>query len=125
MCYDLHDRHSSPGPVTDIAWAEKNIKFLLEHAEPGKIILGIPAYGYGWGASGKVITLSARRGARLSTQNKSRRHSSGTLEVFFRQRGKNFHAFIGDRHTEEALRNLAARYSLRGTALWRLGLEEQ
>ena len=26
MCYDLHGLHTGPGPVTDTAWAEKNIR---------------------------------------------------------------------------------------------------
>ncbi len=124
MCYDLHRQGTTPGPVTDIEWSERNIAHALKLLSPRQIWLGVPAYGYSWDASGKASALSARSGVKEATRCSAARHSSGTLYYECAGAKGLRRAWIADRHTRLLMERLAARYGLRGTALWRLGFEE-
>jgi len=123
MCYDYHGNHTGPGPVTDIRWAEQNIKRVLERIRPSRIWLGIPAYGYRW-CGGKAVALSAREGARLTEKYSPARDTSGTLRFFYSDTGRTCTVYISDKQTRSLLQKLASDYNLAGTALWRIGFED-
>lgn len=123
MCYDFHGSHTGPGPVTDIGWAERNIKHTLRFLQADRLWLGIPAYGYRW-CDGGVRALSAREGVRLSTKYKSERDPSGTLHIEYNKAGKPCTTYISDKYTRQLLKNLATSCGLAGTALWRIGFED-
>ncbi len=120
MCYDLNGSHTGPGPVTDVKWAEKNIKYALKHIKPGRLWLGIPAYGYRW-CGNKATALSSKHGVKLPEKHNARRDPSGNL---FYKSGNSCLTYISDSHTRSLLRELAGRYGLAGTAVWRIGFEE-
>lgn len=124
MCYDLHGPGTRPGPVTDIGWSERNIAHALRFLSPRQVWLGVPAYGYRWDASGKAIAVSARSGVKEARRCGALRNGSGTL--YYECAGPHSvrPAWIADRHTRALMEELAVRYGLRGTALWRLGFEE-
>ncbi len=124
MCYDLHGPGTSPGPVTDITWSDRNIAHALKFLSPRQIWLGVPAYGYSWEASGRAAALSARSGVREAKRCKAARHGSGTLYYECAGARGLRRAWIADRHTRALMERLAAKHGLRGTALWRLGFEE-
>jgi spore germination protein YaaH len=123
MCYDYHGTHTGPGPVTDIRWAEQNIKRALERMRPSRIWLGIPAYGYRW-CGGKAVALSAREGARLTEKCFPARDTSGTLRFFYSDTGRTCTVYISDKQTRSLLEKLASDYGLAGTALWRIGFDD-
>ena len=102
MCYDLHGSHTGPGPVTDVKWAEKNIKYALSLIEPGRLWLGIPAYGYRW-CGKKATALSSRHGVKKAEQHNARRDPSGTL---FYKSGNSCITYISDSHTRSLLTGL-------------------
>lgn len=120
MCYDYHRPGTGPGPVTDTAWAERNIFHALRFCKPGRLWLGIPAYGYRWDDRGRATVVTARQGA----GNGATRHPSGTLFRLHRADGRTYRTYLADSHTGELLRKLALDYGLAGTALWRLGFEK-
>lgn len=120
MCYDLHGSHTGPGPVTDVAWAENNIAYALSYIKPGRLLLGMPAYGYRW-CGGRATALSSRKGVKQAAQRNAKRDPSGTL--FFKS-GNSCLTYLSDRHTRSLLKSLADRYGLAGTAVWRIGFEE-
>lgn len=124
MCYDYHRAGSAPGPVTSVAWAEKNIRHYLKHFSPRSLWLGIPAYGYIWPPKerGRVITPASL--GRCRTCFRRRDKKSGTLKIIRNRLGKRETGYLSDACTRRKLKSLARRYRLKGTALWRLGLEE-
>lgn len=124
MCYDLHGPGTKPGPVTDIGWSERNIAHALKFLNPRQVWLGVPAYGYRWEASGRSAAVSARSGVKEALRCISERHGSGTLYYECRGARGARRAWIADRHTRAMMEDLAVKYGLRGTAMWRLGLEE-
>ena len=124
MAYDLHRPGTAPGPVTNLAWAEKNILALLAYYGNDRIWLGVPAYGYSWhGKSAEAV--SAKYGEVLAGKFGSRRDASGCLHIRYNAGNKSREAYISDRYMRSQMSGLAARYRLRGTALWRLGFEEE
>ena len=120
MTYDYH--LEQPGPVTDLAWARRNIELVLDQQFPaGKIWLGVPAYGYAWslGLSGRPRVVTERDGLAQCRRFGCVRHESGMLHVKREDRV----VYFSDRVTRERMRDLARDLRLRGTAMWRVGFE--
>lgn len=125
MCYDYHRPGSTPGPVTDLKWAERNIIQVLKSVRPEQVWLGIPAYGYDWSRSGKIKVLSAREGVKPAHQYKAVRHASGVLHFQYAEHGAMHDVYLADLETRKRMEVLAESHGLKGIALWRLGFEEQ
>lgn len=123
MCYDLHRPNSKPGPVTDLAWCERNIRFALRYFKSHQIWLGVPGYGYAWTSGRKGRVISARAGARLAARVTSKRHQSGVLFFQYRSGNSLWKVYLADSETRRRMEDLARRMQLAGTALWRLGFE--
>jgi spore germination protein YaaH len=123
MCYDLHNQHTEPGPVTDTEWAEKNIRAALNHIKADRLWLGIPAYGYRW-CGGRSDVISAKEAASSARAYLPERHRSQNIYYSYRRADHECRVFASDRHTRESLIELATKYGLAGTAVWRLGLED-
>jgi spore germination protein YaaH len=124
MCYDYHRPGTEAGPVVDIGWAERNIIKALSNVNPDKIWLGVPAYGYRWTDGGVVTAISARNGKKIADKYRATRHKSGTLYWEYISRNERYRVYLSDRVTREKLVSLAVKYHLKGTALWRIGFEE-
>lgn len=123
MCYDLHRRGTTPGPVVSVSWAKENVKHALRYFLPEKLWLGVPAYGYSWTAVG-VEVVSARAGVRKAALHGGARHESGCLYYEHRRGKEMIKTYIADSHTRQELEILALKMGLKGTAIWRLGLED-
>lgn len=52
MAYDESWQGSDPGPVASLSFAERSVRYALQHAPADKIVLGIPFYGRLWSADG-------------------------------------------------------------------------
>jgi spore germination protein YaaH len=122
MTYDYHRPGTSPGPVTDLIWSQKNIRLFARHMPQDKIWLGVPAYGYRWPlGGGKARALSRRRGDELAQRHGGTRHGSGTVTFDYSRGGKKYRVFFADQKTQEGMAALARRHGLRGIAIWRVG----
>ncbi len=124
MCYDYHRNHTSPGPVTSVAWAKKNIQYTLQFFKANKVWLGIPAYGYKWKDGSSRATVISNRGLQYIRQNAvCKRHHSQTLNCCYSHKGNTYNIYISDNYTRNKLYKLASDFKLKGTAMWRLGFE--
>ncbi len=119
MCYDFHRPGTDPGPVTGIAWAERNIEYLLTHIPPQKIRLGIPAYGYMWDEKGKATAVSLLSAKRLLSKGTCYRHKSGTLHIKTNQNSHRLVGYLSDNALIESMTSIAKKHSLAGYAVWR------
>lgn len=124
MCYDYHRKDTQPGPVTDVAWVERNVEDALTHVSPERLWLGVPAYGYAWNANGGVMAVSSRYAVRQAKKHGAQRHRSGTLYYEYGSGADTVRVFAADAETRKMLEGTARKHRLRGTALWRIGLEE-
>lgn len=124
MAYDLNRPGTAPGPVTDLAWAEKNLRRVLRELPARKVWLGVPAYGYRWISSGKTEAVPAAAAQELARLWKGVRHQSGTLYIHYADRAGVHEIYVADRETRGRLDALAARCGVRGVAAWRMGFED-
>ncbi len=68
--------------------------------------------------------ISARSGVKQAARFGAVRHASGTVYYEYDRGGVTHRAYIADVRTRNELEALARKHGLKGTALWRLGLED-
>lgn len=57
MGYDYHWASSAPGPIAPVDWLRDVLRYARTQIPAGKIVLGIPLYGYDWtGGHGAVVS---------------------------------------------------------------------
>jgi cellulose synthase/poly-beta-1,6-N-acetylglucosamine synthase-like glycosyltransferase/spore germination protein YaaH/peptidoglycan/xylan/chitin deacetylase (PgdA/CDA1 family) len=134
MNYDFHWPTSSPGPIAPQDWFARNIENMVKLVPPDKIVMGIANYGYDWPAK-------ARRAARPVAQAVTFQQGVVTAvesgaDIVFDPDTFNPHYSYEDEkdrvHTVWMLDGVTAynqireaeRAGVRGTALWRLGMED-
>jgi spore germination protein len=129
MTYDQHGPWGLPGPVAGLNWVEPCIVYAASVVAPGKLSLGIPAYGYDWNLTAKtgvqvfwkdIPALIAKSGAKPQWD-------SASSSPFF-----NYHAADGSSHVvwyedEKSIplkSALAATYKLAGVSVFALGYDD-
>ncbi|MCU7491325.1 MAG: glycosyltransferase [Ignavibacteria bacterium] len=128
MAYDLHYAASNPGPVADIKWVEYNLLNIIKKTSPGKIILGIPAYGYDWPQNdeGEDITYQeALVRAKESEGKIDFDNNNYNLDyTYYDDNDKPHTVWFTDAATCYNLIRTAEDFGTAGVALWRLGGED-
>lgn len=124
MTYDHHWSTSKPGPIAQIDWYEKNIKYAIDNCGgPHKVLIGVGVYGYDWetGKDGETITYvdaitrAEQNGAKIMYDDVSQapHFKYNDHEVWF-ENDKSIAAKL----------DVIAKYKPAGIALWRLGQEQ-
>ncbi|MEW6244789.1 MAG: S-layer homology domain-containing protein [Bacillota bacterium] len=127
MTYDQHWRGGPPGPIASVSWVESVLRYATGEIPAGKILLGIPSYGYVWRSDNTGNISIAAKNAPLLAQEK------GATVTFDETVGENTFTYVegGIRrtsyypdHRSLALKlDLVTKYGLGGTAMWRIGYE--
>jgi len=126
MSYDYHNKKTEAGCVTSLEWTRKNLVHLLKYFKPEQIWLGIPAYGYEWVLdSKKVNIISSRDGQIYGKKWEGKRESSGCIKILRDEKKKLSMIYLADQETRNKMKEVAEDLKIRGTAIWRLGLEEK
>jgi cellulose synthase/poly-beta-1,6-N-acetylglucosamine synthase-like glycosyltransferase/peptidoglycan/xylan/chitin deacetylase (PgdA/CDA1 family)/spore germination protein YaaH len=134
MNYDFHWPTSSPGPIAPQDWFARNIENMAKIVPPDKLVMGIANYGYDWPAKSPE---NPNRVAKAVTfqQGVVTAVESGS-DITFDPDTFNPHYSYEDAkdrvHTVWMLDGVTAynqireaeRAGVRGTALWRLGMED-
>jgi cellulose synthase/poly-beta-1,6-N-acetylglucosamine synthase-like glycosyltransferase/peptidoglycan/xylan/chitin deacetylase (PgdA/CDA1 family) len=134
MNYDLHYPTSDPGPIASQDWFERNIENILKIVPADKIVMGIANYGYDWPAKTKAVPHPVAAG--VTFQQAIITAVESQSDVTFDPETLNPHYSYADEqnqvHTVWMLDGVTAynqlraaeRQGVRGTALWRLGMED-
>ena len=126
MSYDYHNKKTEAGCVTSLEWTKKNITHLLKYFKPEQVWLGMPSYGYEWVLdSKKVNIISSRDGQIYEKKWEGTRENSGCLKILREEKKKTSMIFLADQETRNKMKEIAEEFKIRGTAIWRLGLEEK
>jgi poly-beta-1,6 N-acetyl-D-glucosamine synthase len=127
MAYDQHSESTKPGPISSQKWIQSAVNKLATKVSPSKIVLNIAAYGYDWGHD-TTSTLSYQEALALAresdghvkfdndTYNLHYKYYDGEdriHDVYFTDAGTNFNTL-----------RFATEFGLAGTAVWRLGSED-
>jgi cellulose synthase/poly-beta-1,6-N-acetylglucosamine synthase-like glycosyltransferase/spore germination protein YaaH/peptidoglycan/xylan/chitin deacetylase (PgdA/CDA1 family) len=136
MAYDESNNSTGPGPISGQKWIEDAVSWTAERINPAKIILGIGAFGYDW-ADGKVdqdytyndaINKAKALNANIIYDNNSYNlHFSYTAVDNDDSDAEQVHheVWFTDAATTFNILRFSDEFPVAGTALWRLGSEDQ
>jgi peptidoglycan-N-acetylglucosamine deacetylase len=134
MNYDFHYPTSDPGPIAAQDWFVTNIQNITKLVPPEKIVMGIANYGYDWQAKSKTVPHPIAQP--VTFQQAIVTAVESETDVEFDSDSLNPHYSYGDEKNNvhqvwmlDALTaynelRAAERAGVRGTALWRLGMED-
>jgi spore germination protein YaaH len=128
MAYDQCWATSTPGPIAGQDWLKASLDARLGHADPGRYIVALGAYGYDWpdGATAQVISApNAAALAKAKGQPIAREPPAANPHVAYKgPDGLDHQVWWLDAGAFRAQRALAEAHKVRGVAVWRLGLED-
>lgn len=120
MAYDQHYAGSNAGPIAATGWVESVVHYAAGVIPPQKLLLGVPLYGYDWG-TGNAQGLSYQGYRQIAAAHGA---SPMAPAISYWQGGVRHEAYYEGLQAFEGKVRVAIDYSLRGIALWRLGLED-
>ncbi len=135
MNYDQHWVTSDPGPITAQDWYLHNLKTILTLVPAEKIVMGIAAYAYDWPVKSKAnrhpVALPKTFQEAMVTSVESEappEFDSDTLNLHYSYSDENnvdHEVWMLDGITAYNEMRAAERAGVQGTAMWRLGQEDQ
>lgn len=129
LLFDENGEEDSPGPLASLPWWNQWFDVLLEHGTPDQWIVGIGNYGYDWPRGDKPTILSftdamARAGV-AGTQAVSVEAPLYQPHFTYEENGIPHSVWFLDAVTFRNQYAKALRRGVGGTALYRLGNEEE
>ena len=128
MAYDECWATSNAGPIAGADWLARLLSDRLAGLEPRRVVVAMAAYGYDWpaGAAGRPIGAAEamRLAARLRAKVARDPASQNVHFAYTAADGRLHQVWFIDAGAFAADRAVAARWSPRGYAIWRLGLED-
>lgn len=136
MAYDQYNNSTGPGPVSAQKWIEDAVSWTAQRIDPSKIILGIGGFGYDW-ANGKydagytyndAINKAKSINAKIIYDNDSYNlhfDYASEEEVDSAIDKTNHEVWFTDAATTFNILRFSDEFATAGTALWRLGSEDQ
>lgn len=137
MAYDQSNNSTGPGPISAQKWIEDAVSWTAARIAPSKIILGVAGFGYDW-ANGKydqqnytyndAINKAKALNAKIIYDNDSYNlhfsyaseiDSSGSVDTTRHE------VWFTDAATTFNILRFSDEFPVAGTALWRLGSEDQ
>ncbi len=134
MNYDLHYPTSDPGPIASQDWFITNIQNITKLVPPEKIVMGIANYGYDWQVKSKASPRPIAQPITFQQAIVTAVESETDVEFdpdslnphySYEDEKNNVHqVWMLDALTAYNELRAAERAGVRGTALWRLGMED-
>jgi len=126
MAYDQCWATSFPGPIAADAWLKTNLAAKVGTRDPKRYVVALASYAYDWPLHGKATVISAAKALGLAKANGAKiAHAPGSNPHFSYQAGAVRHDVWWVSGADVARqRAMVASQGFRGTALWRMGLED-
>jgi spore germination protein len=132
MTYDYHWSGGASGPIAPVSWAKSVVSYGLSQIPAYKLQVGVPFYGYDWGATGRAAArtwtdVQDLIETHLPEVNFAASNQDGPVyESWFTYRygGEQRTLWFADHRSLEAKLALVEEQSLAGIAIWRLGNED-
>lgn len=130
MAYDYHYAGGDAGPVAPIGWVRDVTTFAAQTFGTGKVLLGMPLYGYDWnltsGGTAKAVTYAQ------ALERSKRPGATRTVDLPSQSEVVRYADDNGDRHevwfesaaTFDAKFSLVRQAGVAGFGLWRIGQED-
>ena len=134
MNYDFHYPSSPPGPIAPQDWFVRNIENLLKVVPASKVVMGIANYGYDWPAKTKSAPhpvaqpVTFQQGIITAVESESDVvYDPDSFNPHYSYEDENnlvHQVWMLDGITAYNELRAAERAGVRGTAVWRLGMED-
>ncbi|MEO6894022.1 MAG: glycosyltransferase, partial [Ginsengibacter sp.] len=136
MAYDQSNGSTGPGPISAQKWIEDALSWTSDRVDPSKIILGVGGFGYSW-SDGKMDSLPLTYNDAINearTINAKIKYDDDTYNLHYdyvTQSGDdstdivNHEVWFTDAATTFNILRFSDEFPTAGTALWRLGSEDQ
>lgn len=129
MAYDEHYSTSVPGAVSSQQWIEKVLDQAATDIPSEKIILCLAAYGYDWTPGEEALTLTYQQAMATAKEfNTAPEFDNTSYNNHFSYTAadkKKHEVYFTDAATNFNCLRFADEYGTGGTALWRLGSEDE
>ncbi len=129
MAYDEHFSSSVPGPLCSQRWIEKAVDEVAGSVPSEKIILCLAAYGYDWPDHTEATTLTYQQAlANAKVNNAVIDFDNDTYNNQYEYtdaNGTHHTVSFADAATNFNTIRFADEYGTAGTAIWRLGSEDE
>ncbi|MFT3750607.1 MAG: glycosyltransferase [Agriterribacter sp.] len=129
MAYDEHYSSSVPGSVCSQQWIEKELDEAAANIPSEKIILGIACYGYDWREKTEATTITYQQAlANAKQYNSVIDFDNNTYNNWYTYKDADdaeHKVYFTDAATNFNTIRFADQYGTAGTALWRLGSEDE
>ena len=139
MAYDEFNNSTGPGPVSAQKWIEDAVLWTAKRIDPSKLILGIAGFGYDWekgdhdttlaytynDAINKAKALNAKIIYDNDSYNLHYNYASQDEDTTGDKATTNHEVWFTDAATTFNILRFSDDFPLAGTALWRLGSEDQ
>lgn len=127
MAYDQHSESTQPGPICSQHWIQDAVNNLSAHIPPSKIVLNLAAYGYDWDKD-TTTHLSYQEALALARESDGHvKFDNDTYNLHYKYydgQDKIHDVYFTDAGTNFNTMRFATEYGLAGTAVWRLGSED-
>jgi len=127
MAYDQHSESTRPGPISSQKWIQSAVNKLAAKVSPSKIVLNLAAYGYDWGHD-TTATLTYQEALTIARESDGHiKFDNDTYNLHFKYYDgeDSLHdVYFTDAGTNFNVIRFATEYGLAGTAVWRLGSED-
>jgi cellulose synthase/poly-beta-1,6-N-acetylglucosamine synthase-like glycosyltransferase/spore germination protein YaaH/peptidoglycan/xylan/chitin deacetylase (PgdA/CDA1 family) len=129
MAYDEHYVNSVPGPVSSQKWIEKVLDEAAASVDSKKIILSIAGYGYDWAEGDEGITVTYQQALANAEQHKAViQFDDDNYNNYYSYKDADsvmHNVYFTDAATNFNTMRFADEYRVAGTALWRMGSEDE
>jgi spore germination protein len=129
MTYDENGPWGAPGPVAGLNWVQPCVVYAVSAVAPGKLSLGIPAYGYDWNTTkGTGVQVFWKDiPALISSTGAIPQWDTASSSPFFNYQasdGSNHVVWYEDKTSIPLKSALAVSYNLAGVSVFALGFDD-
>ena len=124
MLYDQHWSGGEPGPIADPEWVRSMVALRVREAGAGRLIAGLPTYGYRWIQGRPTESLSYAEAQRIATRTGVRLARDPTSQTLRASRRGEWELWVTDARQLRSLRSVVRQAGVSRVAYWRLGQED-
>ncbi len=125
MAYDYSYSTTAPGPVAPLWWVREVCSYMRSVIPQDKILLGLPTYGYDWGAGKNAATITAPKlealEAKYGLQKDFDYPSMSPCYSYYDEEGKYHEIWLENEASLKEKLNLVQENRLGGVSFWRIG----
>ena len=125
MAYDYHWSTSAPGAITPLNWLDQVAAYAESTMAGGKIMMGLPWYGYDWPTSGAAATATYASAHQTAlTNNAAVQYDAASGEPFFSYAGHTVYFQDAKGYASKVTMLKQKHPAIGGVAHWAAGQED-